>query len=73
MTWFLRSVQDQDTHQGEIAPDGRVAASCGARFTPYLLPQGGIALPTDPEDPGQICPECIKRPQDDAHDANPGP
>lgn len=41
MAWYLRSIRDRDTHRGEITADGQVTATCGAVFTPYLLPQGG--------------------------------
>lgn len=58
MTWYLKSIHDGDTHRGEITADGLVRAVCGVVFTPYLLPQGGIALPGYPQDPDQVCPEC---------------
>lgn len=58
MSWYLRSLADYDTHRGEITADGQVTATCGAVFTPYLLPQGGIKLPGYPQDPDQICPTC---------------
>jgi len=57
MSWFLRSISDQDTHRGELHSDGTVAARCGIRFPPRLLP-GGLALPGHPQDRDQICPEC---------------
>lgn len=58
MTWYLRSMDDHDTHHGELAADGTVAASCGVRFQPRPLPLGRVSLPGHPYDRDQICPAC---------------
>jgi hypothetical protein len=58
MPWYLRSIADQDTHHGELQPDGLVAAVCGLVFKPRPLPYDRLALPGRPADPEQICPQC---------------
>lgn len=69
MTWFLRSLADHDTHQGELRGDGTVLARCGLRFIPRPtlrvagpapgeLVEGPLALKGSPPDPMQICPTC---------------
>lgn len=61
MTWYLRSMGDQDTHEGELGAKGTVAASCGVRFTPLPLPYDRVSLPGYPQDRDQICPTCETR------------
>jgi hypothetical protein len=56
--WYLRSMGDRDTHCGELQPDGSVRARCGVSFQPRPLPYNRIALPGQPQDPDQICPQC---------------
>ena len=56
MRWYLRSLCDRDTHRGELRKDGTVVALCGVTFRPRLLP----ALPGQPPDPVQICPQCYR-------------
>jgi hypothetical protein len=56
--WYLRSVSDADTHCGELRPHGLVYAQCGAVFRPRPLPFDRLALPGQPLDPSQICPQC---------------
>lgn len=69
MSWFLRSLSDHDTHEGELRGDGTVLAHCGLRFTPRPtlrvagpspaeLVAGPLALKGSPPDPDQICPVC---------------
>lgn len=70
MSWFLRSLGDHDTHQGELRGDGTVLARCGLSFTPrptltvtgqppdQQLIEGGPALRGYPVDKDQICPQC---------------
>ncbi|MGH3975002.1 MAG: hypothetical protein ACRDS9_16980 [Pseudonocardiaceae bacterium] len=69
MSWYLRSLGNQDTHQGQLRDDGAVLALCGALFTPRptlqvvgpppgTLVTGDLALRGSPPDPKQICPEC---------------
>jgi hypothetical protein len=58
VSWYLRSMADQDTHRGELGADGLVVADCGARFPPFPLPFGRVALPGHPYDPDQTCPRC---------------
>lgn len=36
-SWYLRSLADQDTHRGELRPDGTVVAVCGTAFRPRAL------------------------------------
>jgi hypothetical protein len=38
MTSYLRSIDDHDTHHGELTASGTVTASCGIRFKPRPLP-----------------------------------
>lgn len=57
--WFLRSVQDRDTHTGVYSGASRsVHALCGIEFVPRPLAYGRIALPGAPLDPDQVCPRC---------------
>lgn len=69
MSWYLRSLADYDTHQGELRTDGTVLARCGASFTPRptlkvvgpppgTLVTGNLALKGNPPDPEQVCPDC---------------
>ena len=69
LSWYLRSLSDQDTHQGSIREDGTVLARCGALFTPRPtlkvvgsppgeLVTGELALKGHPPDPEQVCPQC---------------
>lgn len=69
MTWFLRSLGDHDTHQGQLGSDGTVRAVCGAMFrprptlrvegpSPGELVEGPLALRGNPPDPEQICSAC---------------
>jgi hypothetical protein len=59
MTWYLRSLSDQDTHRGTWSGASRsVHAVCGAEFQPVALPYGGFVLPGLPPDPDQICSQC---------------
>lgn len=69
MTWYLRSLRDQDTHRGELRGDGTVLAVCGATFRPRptltvvgpppgTLANGPLALKGSPSDPDQTCPQC---------------
>lgn len=69
LTWYLRSPGDHDTHRGRMRDDGTVLARCGALFTPQptltvvgpppgQLATGGLALPGNPPDPEQVCPQC---------------
>lgn len=67
MTWYLRSLSDQDTHRGELHGDGTVTAVCGATFRPKTtlrisgqpgeqqLVDAGPALPGNPPDPRRKC------------------
>lgn len=56
--WYLRSTGDQDTHRGYLRR-GRVLAVCGVEFSPVrALTTRGPALPGEPSDPEQICPQC---------------
>lgn len=58
VTWYLRSMDDHDTHQGELGADGTVTSSCGLKFEPRPLPLGRVSLRGYPPDPDQICPVC---------------
>lgn len=58
MTWYLQSINDHDTHHGELNADGTVATSCGLKFQPKQLPLGRVSLRGYPPDPNQICPAC---------------
>lgn len=58
MAWYLRSAADHDTHRGELDQNDVVVAVCGATFQPLRLPYGRIALPGNPYDRDQVCPEC---------------
>lgn len=60
MPWYLRSTGDADTHRGQLRPDGTVVAECGAQFRPPPIVPGGPALPGEPPDPDQICPDCYR-------------
>jgi hypothetical protein len=61
VTWYLRSMDDHDTHRGELAADGTVTAACGVRFQPRPLPLGRVSLPGHPYDRDQVCPACDTR------------
>ncbi len=56
--WWLRSMADHDTHRG-LKSGGSVDAACGIRFAPRPVAFGGEALPGEPPDPDQICPQCL--------------
>lgn len=57
--WFLRSVGDADTHRGVYSDVTRsVHALCGVEFVPRPLAGGRNALPGEPADPQQVCPQC---------------
>lgn len=57
--WFLRSMGDRDTHAGRYSIAGRsVLTVCGLEFVPIRLPGGRLALPGNPSDPDQVCPQC---------------
>lgn len=58
MGWYLRSAGDLDTHQGELQADGTVLGRCGVTFRPRPLPYDRVALPGQPQDPLQVCPQC---------------
>lgn len=59
MSWYLRSMADQDTHRAtKLRPDGTVAVECGLEFRLIQLAPGRLALPGDPYDPDQICHTC---------------
>ncbi len=58
--WYLQSLRAQDTHCGHLRR-GRVLATCGVEFSPLRAwRKGGPALPGEPTDPEQICPECSR-------------
>ena len=60
MTWYRRSLSDRDTHRGHVRR-GRALAACGVEFSPLRAwRQSGSALPGEPPDPDQICPECYR-------------
>ncbi len=60
MTWYLQSLNDRDTHRGHLRR-GRVLAACGVEFAPLRAWwKGSPALPGEPPDPSQICPECYR-------------
>ena len=59
MSWYLRSLADADTHRGHYSIVTRsVHALCSIEFVPRQLPLGGPALPGNPLDPEQVCPQC---------------
>jgi hypothetical protein len=59
VSWYLRSLADADTHLGSYSPVTRsVHALCGVEFVPRELLLGGPALPSNPLDPAQVCPQC---------------
>jgi hypothetical protein len=62
MPWYPRSLADRDTHHGEYSGTARsVRARCGIEFVPLKLADGApLALPGDPPDPEQICPQCYR-------------
>ncbi len=60
MSWYQRSHQDHDTHRGAMTRGG-VVALCGAQFEPLTIAAGGKALRGQPPDPGQVCPECLRK------------
>lgn len=60
--WYLRSYSDRDTHHGHYSTVSRsVHAVCGIEFVPRSLPYNRIALPSNPLDPDQVCPQCRPR------------
>ncbi|MGH3672782.1 MAG: hypothetical protein ACRDSH_19490 [Pseudonocardiaceae bacterium] len=60
MHWYVRSLADGDTHQGELSLATRtVHAQCGIEFVPLkALTNRGPELPRYPPDPQQICSVC---------------
>ncbi len=38
-----------------------VVALCGIQFQPITIAHGVKALPGQPPDPGQVCPECLHK------------
>lgn len=54
MSWYLRSLDDRDTHYGQLR-DGQAHALCGAQFRPSQP-----ALPGLPADGGQVCVICYR-------------
>lgn len=60
MTWYLQSLKAHDTHRGAITR-GRVHALCGIQFEAITVAFGAEALPGQPPDPEQICPECLRK------------
>lgn len=58
MTWYVRSRSNQDTHRGHLRR-GRVLAMCGVEFSPLRGTFARTALPGEPSDVQQICPECF--------------
>jgi hypothetical protein len=57
--WFLRSMGDGETHCGRYSIASRsVLTVCGLEFVPLRLPFGRLALPGNPPDPQQVCPQC---------------
>ncbi|MGH3943517.1 MAG: hypothetical protein ACRDRY_15850 [Pseudonocardiaceae bacterium] len=60
MSWYLRSIGDADTHCGDLRDDGAVLGRCGVVFQPRQLPLGRLALPGQPQDRDQICPQCYR-------------
>lgn len=60
MTWYRRSLSDHDTHRGHLRR-GRVLAVCEVEFSPLRAwRKSGSALPGEPPDPAQVCPECSR-------------
>lgn len=60
MTWYWRSLSDRDTYRGNVRR-GRVLAACGVELAPLRAwRNSGSALPGEPPDPDQICPECYR-------------
>lgn len=58
MIWYRQSLSDRDTHCGHLLR-GRVLAACGVEFSPLRARRTrGPALPGEPSDPEQVCPEC---------------
>lgn len=55
--WYLQSQNAQDTHRGHLRR-GRVLAVCGVEFSPVRASFVRTALPGEPSDVQQICPEC---------------
>lgn len=51
---------DRDTHRG-TCNRGMVKADCGICFVPRPVAFGRTALPGDPADPDQICPDCQRQ------------
>jgi hypothetical protein len=64
MSWYLRSMGDQDTHRGQYSITTRsVHSACGAEFVPIKLANGApLVLPGSPPDPEQVCPDCRRTP-----------
>lgn len=63
VSWYLRSLGDHDTHRGTLC-QGSVIADCGIRFAPRPVVFGRTALPGNPLDPEQVCPECFRARRD---------
>lgn len=60
MTWYLQSLNANDTHRGHLRR-GRVLAACGVEFSPLRAWRNrGSALPGELPNPEQICPECSR-------------
>jgi hypothetical protein len=55
-SWYLQSLNAHDTHRGHLRR-GRVLAVCGVEFSPLRAGIARPALPAEPPDPDQICPE----------------
>jgi hypothetical protein len=59
VSWYLRSFQDEDTHQSAWNGFSRtVYALCGAQFQPVPVAYGGYFL-ANPS-PAQVCPDCAR-------------
>lgn len=59
--WYLRSMADHDTHRGAYSTATRsVHSACGEEFIPLPVGLRGdrVALPGQPPDPDQVCPDC---------------
>jgi hypothetical protein len=57
--WYLRSMGDGETHCGRYSIATRsVFTVCGIEFVPIRLPFDRLALPGNPLDPDQTCPQC---------------
>jgi hypothetical protein len=54
VTWYLRTLEDRDTHFGTFSR-GVINAECGTRFRPRIVAYGHQELPGQPLDPGHVC------------------